>query len=408
MSPRPALGSREGHGPLSGVTVLDLSGYVAGPYGCALLGDLGALVLKIEPPEGDNLRNYPSTLPGESRAFLGVNRNKRGIGLDLKHPDGLGVLRRLAERADVLVHNFRPSVPARLGIDYDRMNAVNPRLIYCALTGYGDTGPLKDRAGYDQVLQTMTGICVEQGKPGDPEIVYGSAVDFYSASMLAFAVSSALFERSRTGRGQYVSVSLLRSALTMQAIRLVWADREGRDVARDVRSGGITGLHPTKHGSLYLSANTPHFWKALCELTGLTELAGDPRFDTVRKRAEHAVLLVPRLRAALQARTAVEWEALRGERVPCAAARPVEDMFDHPQVAAEGMLASFEHPGVGRYRGMAHPVRFGDGPPPAPFTAPQLGQHSREILAGLGYSDEEIERLCGSGAVVAPAERARG
>ncbi len=396
----PAFDSREGHGPLSGVTVLDLSGYVAGPYGCTLLGDQGALVIKIEPPEGDNLRNYPSTLPGESRAFLGVNRNKRGIGLDLKHPDGVGVLRRMVERADVLVHNFRPSVPARLGIDFDRMKAVNPRLIYCALTGYGDRGPLKDRAGYDQVLQTMTGICVEQGKPGDPQIVYGSAVDFYSASILAFAVSSALFERSRTGRGQYVSVSLLRSALTMQATRLVWADGEGRDVARDMRSGGITGIHPTKHGSLYISANTPHFWKALCELTGLPELAGDPRFDTVRKRAEHAALLVPRLRGALRARTALEWEAHFGERVPCAAARPVEDMFDHPQVAAEGILASFEHPGVGHYRGMAHPVRFGDGPPPAPFAAPQLGQHSREILASFGYPAEEIERLCGAGVVI--------
>jgi len=396
----PAFGSREGHGPLSGVTVLDLSGYVAGPYGCTLLGDQGAVVIKIEPPEGDNLRNYPSTLPGESRAFLGVNRNKRGIGLDLKHPDGVGVLGRMVEHADVLVHNFRPSVPARLGIDFDRMRVVNPRLIYCALTGYGDTGPLKDRAGYDQVLQTMTGICVEQGKPGDPEIVYGSAVDFYSASMLAFAVSSALFERSRTGRGQYVSVSLLRSALTMQAARLVWVDGEGRDVARDLRSGGITGIHPTKAGSLYISANTAHFWMALCELTGIPELAGDPRFDTVRKRAEHAALLVPRLRAALQARTAVEWEALLGERVPCAAARPVEDMFDHPQVAAEGILASFDHPGVGHYRGVAHPVRFGAGPPPAPFAAPQLGQHSREILAGFGYSDEEIDRLRGAGVVV--------
>ena len=396
----PAFGSREGHGPLSGVTVLDLSGYVAGPYGCTLLGDQGAVVIKIEPPEGDNLRNYPSTLPGESRAFLGVNRNKRGIGLDLKHPDGVGVLGRMVEHADVLVHNFRPSVPARLGIDFDRMRAVNPRLIYCALTGYGDTGPLKDRAGYDQVLQTMTGICVEQGKPGDPEIVYGSAVDFYSASMLAFAVSSALFERSRTGRGQYVSVSLLRSALTMQAARLIWVDGEGRDVARDLRSGGITGIHPTKAGSLYISANTPHFWMALCELTGIPELASDPRFDTVRKRAEHAALLVPRLRAALQVRTAVEWETLLGERVPCAAARPVEDMFDHPQVAAEGILASFEHPGVGHYRGMAHPVRFGSGPPPAPFAAPQLGQHSREILAGFGYSDEEIDRLHGAGVVV--------
>ncbi|HSE05347.1 MAG TPA: CoA transferase, partial [Methylomirabilota bacterium] len=384
MSPWSALGSREGRGPLHGVTVLDLSGYVAGPYGCTLLGDLGALVVKIEPPEGDNLRNYPSTLAGASRAFLGVNRNKHGIGLDLKHADGLAVLRRMVEGADVLVHNFRPSVPARLGIDYDRMTAINPRLVYCALTGYGDSGPLRDRAGFDQVLQTMTGICVEQGKPGDPEIVYGSAVDFYSASLLAFAVSSALFERSHTGRGRYVSVSLLRSALTMQAGRLVWAEGEGRDVARDMRSGGITGLHPTKSGSLYISANTPHFWQALCELTGLPKLAADPRFDSVRKRAEHAALLVPRLRAALQARTAVEWEALFGERVPCAAARPVEDMFDHPQVVAEGILAGFEHAAVGRYRGMAHPVRFGDGPPPAPFAAPELGQHSRAILAGLG------------------------
>jgi formyl-CoA transferase len=403
-----ALDSREGHGPLSGVTVLDLSGYVAGPYGCTLLGDLGALVIKIEPPEGDNLRNYPSTLPGESRAFLGVNRNKRGIGLDLKHPDGLDVLRRMVEGADVLVHNFRPAVPARLGIDYERMQALNPRLIYCALTGYGDSGPLKDRAGYDQVLQTMTGICAEQGKPGDPQIVYGSAVDFYTASMLAFAVSSALFERSRTGRGRYVSVSLLRSALTMQGARLVWAEGEGRDVARDTRSGGITGLHPTKSGSLYLSANTPHFWQALCELTGLGELASDPRFDSVRKRAEHAAELVPRLRAALRARTALEWEALLGERVPCAAARPVEDMFDHPQVAAEEILASFEHASVGRYRGMAHPVRFGDGPPPAPFAAPDLGQHSRDILAALGYADAEIERLVQAGVVLERGKRARG
>ena len=406
-SPWPPLGPRAGHGPLSGVIVLDLSGYVAGPYGATLLGDVGATVVKIEPPEGDNLRNYPSTLPGESRAFLGVNRNKRGIALDLKQPDGLDVLRRMVERADVLVHNFRPSVPARLGIDYDRMEAVNPRLIYCALTGYGDSGPLRDRAGYDQVLQTMTGICVEQGKPGDPQIVYGSAVDFYAASMLAFSVSSALFERSRTGRGQYVSVSLLRSALAMQATRLVWADGEPRDIARDMRSGGITGLHPTKSGALYVSANTPHFWKALCELTGLGDLASDPRFDTVRKRAQSADELVPRLRAALAARTAIEWEALLGERVPCAAARAVEDVFEHPQVAAEGILARFEHPGVGGYRGMAHPVRFGDGPAPEPFAAPQLGQHSRQILATLGYSDEEIERLCGAGAVIDPAKRAR-
>ncbi len=399
------FGSREGQGPLSGITVLDLSGYIAGPYGCALLGDLGAAVIKVEPPEGDNLRNYPSTLPNESRAFLGVNRNKHGIGLDLKHPDGLGVLRRMVEAADVLVHNFRPSVPARLGIDYEHMKAVNPRLIYCALSGYGESGPLRDRAGYDQVLQTMTGICVEQGKPGDPQIVYGSAVDFYAASMLAFAVSSALYERSRTGEGRYVSVSLLRSALAMQAARLVWADGEERDVARDMRSGGITGLHPTKHGSLYVSANTPHFWAALCELVGLPELARDPRFDSVKKRATQAAVIVPKLRAALAARTAVEWEALLGERVPCAAARPIEDVFDHPQVVSEDILASFEHARIGRYRAMAHPVRFEGGDAPAPFAAPAMGQDTREILGWLGYPAEDVDRLLRTGAVAAPAQR---
>ena len=393
----------ETESPLTGVTVLDLSGYIAGPYGCTLLGDLGARVIKIEPPEGDNLRNYPSTLANESRAFLGVNRRKHGIVLDLKHPDGLAVLRRMAERADVLVHNFRPSVPKRLGIDYESMKAVNPRLIYCALTGYGETGPLRDRAGYDQVLQTMTGICVEQGKPGDPAIVYGSAVDFYAASMLAFAVSSALYERERRGTGRQVGVSLLRSALAMQSARLVWADSEARDLARDMRSGGVTGLHPTKSGHLYLSANTPHFWQALCELTQLPELASDPRYDTVKKRAAHARELVPKLRAALATRTAVEWEALFGERVPCAAARPVEDMFEHPQVAAEGILATFEHPHIGRYRALAHPIRLGGGAP-APAAAPTLGQHAREILAGLGYADEEIERLRRSGALGAPAK----
>jgi formyl-CoA transferase len=193
----------------------------------------------------------------------------------------------------------------------------------------------------------------------------------------------------------------------MQATRLVWADGEGRDVNRDMRSGGITGLHPTKTGSLYISANTPHFWKALCELTGLPELASDPRFDTVRKRAQHAGELVPRIRAALQGHTAVEWEALFGERVPCAAARAVEDMFEHPQVASEGILASFEHPRIGRYRAMAHPIHFGAGPAPAPVAAPELGQHSREILAWLGYADDDIERLHAVGAVVGPTKGAR-
>src|SRR5262249_10619671 len=166
------------NGPLTGIRVLDFTSYLAGPYGCALLADLGAEVLKIEAPDGDMLRHYPSTLPGESRAFLGVNRNKRGLVVDLKHPDARGVIHRLVRDADVLVENFRPAVPPRLGIDYATLQPLNPKLIYCAVTGYGDHGPLRDQPGFDQVLQCLTGMAAAQGAAtGQPQLVLGSAVD---------------------------------------------------------------------------------------------------------------------------------------------------------------------------------------------------------------------------------------
>ncbi|MGH8781738.1 CaiB/BaiF CoA transferase family protein [Paraburkholderia sp.] len=381
-------------GPLAGVRVLDLSAYIAGPYGCALLADQGADVIKIEPPTGDNLRKYPSTLEAESRAFLGVNRSKRGIALDLKLPEAHAVLLDLVRGADVLVHNFRPTVPARLGIAYEQLREVNPRLVYCAVTGYGESGPLKDKAGYDQVLQTMTGMCTLQGKRGGPpEIIYGSVVDYYAAALVAAGVASALYERERSGEGQYVGVSLLRSALTMQSARLVWADGEPEHVGRDMRSGGITGIHPTRDGYLYISANTPHFWQALCEKVGLQELATDERYDSVRKRALHHEEIVPRLHEALQAHSALEWEAHFGEAVPCAAARTVEDMFDHPQVQAEGLVTEYEHPVVGRYRGFTGPLKYGRTPGPAPFAAPLFGQHGDAVMHELGYSAGEIEEL---------------
>jgi crotonobetainyl-CoA:carnitine CoA-transferase CaiB-like acyl-CoA transferase/citrate lyase beta subunit len=386
-------------GPLAGIRVLDLSAYIAGPYGCTLLADMGADVIKVEPPAGDNLRKYPSTLAAESRAFLGVNRSKRGIAIDLKQPEGLAVLMKLVDGADVLVHNFRPGVPERLGIGFEQLRARRPALVYCAVTGYGDSGPMKNHAGYDQVLQSFTGICALQG--GDaPEIVYGSVVDYYAAAMVASGVSAALFERGRSGCGQYVGVSLLRSALAMQSARLVWADGEARDIGRDMRSGGITGLHPAREGYLYLSANTPHFWHTLCERVGLPELAADARYDSVKKRAEHAAVLVPQLRAALAARGALEWEALFGSDVPCAAARSIEEMFTHPQVAAENMVATMHHPQVGAYQGFAEAVRFGDAPPAAPFGAPAFGQHSAELLAAHGYSAPQIERLRGLGVIL--------
>ena len=377
-------------GPLAGIQVLDLSAYIAGPYGCALLADQGADVLKVEPPDGDNLRKYPSTLEAESRAFLGVNRSKRGVVLDLKASEDRERLLALVREADVLVHNFRPGVPERLGIGYEQLRALNPRLVYCAVTGYGDTGPLRDKAGYDQVLQTLTGMATLQGPAeGPPAILYGSVVDYYAAALVAGGVSSALYEREKSGAGQYVGVSLLRSALAMQSARLVWAEGEPREVGRDMRSGGITGIHPTREGYLYISANTPHFWRALCEKAGLQELMVE-RYDSVRKRARHQDEIVPRLHAALAARSALEWEALFGEEVPCAAARAVEDMFDFPQVRAEGLVGAFDHPVVGSYRGFTRAWQFGRTPGPEPFAAPVLDQHGEAVRA-------HADRLRGAG-----------
>jgi crotonobetainyl-CoA:carnitine CoA-transferase CaiB-like acyl-CoA transferase len=373
--------SRQGpKGPLSGVRVVDLSGYIAGPYGCALLADQGAEVIKIEAPVGDNLRKYPSTLAAESRAFIGINRSKLGAMLDLKQPDDFQVFIELVRTADVLVHNFRPSVPARLGMSYEQLQVINPRLIYCAVSGYGESGPLANKAGFDQVLQTMTGMCALQGKAdGPPEVLFGSVVDYYASSLVAGGVASALYEREKSGQGQFVGVSLLRTALAMQSARLVWVDNEPKEMSRDMRSGGITGIHPTKDGYIYISANAPHFWRSLCEITGLHELGKNERYDSVRKRAEHHEEIIPQLHEALRARSALEWEQLFGEEVPSSAVRTNEDMFDHPQALSEDLISEFEHPVVGRYRGFTRAVKFGRTPGPEPFAAPTLGQHTDAV-----------------------------
>ena len=381
-------------GPLSGVRVLDLSAYIAGPYGCTLLADQGAEVIKVESPTGDNLRTYPSTLEAESRAFLGLNRSKRGLVLDLKTPEGLKVLLGMVRDVDVLVHNFRPNVPVRLGIDFEQLQQINPQLIYCAVTGFGETGPMKDKAGYDQVLQTMTGMCTMQGnRDGVPEIIYGSVVDYYAAALAASGISSALYEREKSGLGQYVGVSLLRSALTMQAARLVWADGEPKDIGRDFRSGGVSGLHPTRDGYLYISANTTRFWKTLCEKVGLPELGIDERYGTVRKRAENVSVIKPLLHKALRSHTAMEWEEIFGDDVPCAAARHIEDVFLNEQVLAEEMVTTFDHPLVGKYRSVAQSIKFSRTPGPKPFASPTFGQHSNSVLEQFGYSSEERDHL---------------
>ena len=386
-------------GVLAGVTVLDLSAYVAGPYGCTLLADLGADVVKVEPPQGDNLRNYPSTLEGECRFFVGANRGKRSIVVDLKHPDGLALVLDLAARADVLVHNFRSGVAERLGIGWETLNTRYPRLVYASLSGYGETGPMRETAGFDQVLQTMTGITVGQADPGaKPQLVHGSVVDYYAASMLALGITGALYERERTGRGRRVSTSLLASALSMQSGRFVWGPGETAQTDRNLRSTGVNGIYATRDGHVYLQATTTHFWQTLCRLTGCDDLADDPELDTVRKRTARSAEIGARLSQALATRSTEEWRGILAPHVPFAVAAGIEAMFDHPQVIDQELVAEYAHPTLGSYRGFRSPVAF-DGARTRPRAAPALGEHTDEVLSEAGLSADRIAALRGAGAI---------
>lgn len=379
---------------LSGIKVLDFSSYLAGPYGATLLGDLGADVIKVEMPGGDMMRKYPDSLVGDNRYHLGVNRNKRGIVLDLKTEEGQQAAQVLVRSADVVIHNFRPGVPERLGLGFEQLRLLNPRLVYCAITGYGGTGPLAQKPGFDQVLQCLSGIAAAQGaERGEPQVVLGSAVDFYTAALVAMSVSAALFDRERSGEAQLVECSLLRSALTMQTGRFVWAEGEGRDVERDLRPGRLSGIHPTAEGHLYVQAQSPEFWKALCELTGLAHLLSDPRCADMAQRKKHEAELLPVLRAALAQRTAAQWEQIFGDRVPCARVRRIEDLFDHPQVLEQGLVATHAHPVLGSYRAFSGPVMInghqGTGPD---RPAPRVGQHTEEVLREHGLETAVTER----------------
>ncbi len=387
---------------LEGMVVLDLSSYLAGPYGGALLGDVGATVIKVEAPEGDMMRRYPSTLEGENRAVLGANRNKRSIRLDLKNQDGRTAFHRMVEQADVVLHNFRPGVPKSLGIDYDTLRAVRPDLVYCSLTGYGESpdGPLRNHPGYDQMLQCFAGLAAAQGEAaGVPAVLRGSIVDFFTSTLLAFGVTSAIVHRLRTGEGQHVEISLLRSAIALQVGRFISADNEPWDTPKEPDSGRVANAIPTKEGYLYFQATTPKFWTALCEIIGLPELARDPQYDTLRKRGEHSAVLMPQIRQALMAKPAIEWEQLMQGRVPGVAVRSVSQMFDHPQVLAEGLVTELEHPVVGKYKTMTTAVKMGSGEVQT-TRSPLLGEHTDEVLRSFGFDEADVGRLRAGKAVL--------
>jgi crotonobetainyl-CoA:carnitine CoA-transferase CaiB-like acyl-CoA transferase len=379
--------------PLEGIRVLDFCSYIAGPYCSALLGDLGAEVIKIEAHRGDQTRYFPSTLKGETRMFLGANRNKQGLVLDLKQETAREIIYKLTKTADVAVENFRPGVAERLQIGYEQLSVINPRLVYCSISGYGSRGPMQARPGFDQVLQAMTGIAVSQGGEEAPQVQGGSVVDYYTATLAAYGVMAALFVRERTGIGQKVETSLLQGALAMQSGRFIWADHEGREAKRDL-AGGINRIFKTKEGHIYISAHTETFWQSLCQTIGLSNLGTDRRYNSMSKRSRHVKELVAIVEAALQAKSAEDWEELLSAAdVPCSVARPIEDMFDHPQVKALDMVAHVPHPIVGGMRMLGVPINFSRMPNRIQQPAPTLGEHTEEILHSLGYTADQVAEL---------------
>lgn len=382
-------------GALDGVRVVDLTRYVAGPFCTLTLSDAGADVVKIEPPGGDDIRQFPSTLSGGSRLFLGLNRGKRSVGIDLKRPEGREIARRLAGAADVFVEGNRPGASERLGLGYEALSGANSRLVYVSVSAYGQRGPLSGQRGLDPILQSYAGIPAAQAADGDPELVQGHFVDYFTGALSACAALMALYERERTGRGQYIDASLLGSAGALQQGRLVWATgREPLENVQDALGDRISRIYETAEGHIYVYMDVDGFWEDGCGVLGLESLKADPRFQTFRERHRARDEIIREIQKALRSGTAEEWlERFRAAGVPCAKVRPPSALLEDTQMRAMDFLTEAVHPELGPLRMMGPPFRMESPPARAAVPPPLLGEHTDEVLGGAGYSDEEIGRL---------------
>lgn len=397
MSETPSPDSSSG-GPLDGIRVLDFTSFIAGSYGAMLLGDMGADVLKIESPGGDNARHWGPFIEGESRMFQAWNRNKRGIAVNLKTEQGRQVIYDLARNADVAMENFRPGVAARLGIDYDTLSRHNPGLVYASSSAFGGSGPYAQRPGYDPVLQSMAGAAhLQQLMNGVAAICPVAVSDYMAAVLTVCSINAALLHRERTGVGQYIETSLLQAIMTAQAQSYLQP--------LDAEITGPPGIFPYRmfaaaDGPIFIAAGTDKFWKLFCEAIGRDDLAQDSRYQTNPQRVGSAVELSAEIDPIVASRPARELEAeLVAVGVPCAAVRSAEEFFDDPQVEAMAMSQVVRHPQLGNLRMAGVPWRFSQTPGTIRRPAPRLGEHTGEVLAELGYGAERIAGLEASGAV---------
>jgi len=371
---------------LSDVVVVDLSRVLAGPYCTMILGDLGAKVIKIEQPgKGDDTRYFgPPYAAGEAAYYLGLNRNKYSVTIDFTQPEGKQRLLELIKTATVLVENFRPGTLARHGLDYDSLRELNPGLIYCSISGYGQTGPYASRPGYDFVAQAESGIMAVTGEvDGEPQRV-GSPVGDVSAGMFgAMAILAALRVRDRTGKGQYIDIALIES--TMSLLSNVASNYliSGEEAQR--YGNGHPNIVPyqafrTRNGHIVVSCGNDRLYHSLCKLLGSADLASDPRFATNPQRVRNRAELVPTLQEAFLQRTTEEWlPELRAAGIPCGAINTVSQAFNDPHIQARGYVWECEHSKAGKIKLAGSPMHFSETPTKLYKAPPLLGEDNDSI-----------------------------
>jgi crotonobetainyl-CoA:carnitine CoA-transferase CaiB-like acyl-CoA transferase len=402
---RPAASGRT-RPPLHGVRVIDMTRVLAGPFCTMSLGDMGAEVIKVEEPgKGDDTRGWPPFVHGEATYFLSVNRNKKSLTLDLKAPDGQEILRRLLASADVVVENFRPGTMERLGFGYETLERANPRLIYCSISGFGESGPEAHRPGYDLIVQGESGVMDITGFPDGPPVKVGnSIVDLVAGMAAAQGITLALLSRSQTGKGQKVEIGMLdvmASLLTYQA-GLYW-NAGGRPARRGNEHPSIVPYEVFKAQDVYITLGVANnsLWDRTCKALDRPDLIKDPRFDTEANRVTNRKVLVPLLNEILGARPADEWLArLDKAGVPAGRIKSVAEVCESAHLRARGMMVSLAHPKAGSIRVMGVPVRLHDTPGGAQAAPPLLGQHTDEVLTKLlRMPKARVEKLRAAGVV---------